>query len=141
MAEGIARSLIAERGIPNLEAMSAGSFANVGSPASEGSLVVARENGIDLSEHWAQLLTPELVQSADLVLVMGPHHLERAEELGGEGKTHLLSAYASRGESSRPVNDPFGGEVSVYRETFHELSHEIGNALDRIVSDRTTART
>lgn len=124
-----------------MEVASAGTFANVGSPASDGSLIVAREHGIDLSEHWAQLLTPELVQSADLVLVMGPHHLERAEEFGGEGKTHLLAAYASRGENSRSVNDPFGGDVSVYRETFRELAHEIGNALDRIASDRTAART
>jgi len=43
----------------------------------------------------AQPLTRELVQENDVILAMGPHHRERAEALGGEGKTFLLSAFAA----------------------------------------------
>lgn len=136
MAEGIARAIVIERDLPDVRVQSAGTFANDGSPASDGSLLVALEQGIDLSRHRAQQLTGELVQWSDLILVMGPQHLDRAETLGGEGKTHLLTSYASRGENTRPVNDPFGSDLPVYRATFEELVQEIGDALDRVTSER-----
>lgn len=136
LAEGIARALIVERDLPNLVAQSAGTFANTDSPASDGSLLVALEQDIDLSQHRAQQLTADLVQWSDLILVMGPQHLERAEALGGERKTHLLTSYASRGEQSHAVNDPFGSDLPTYRATFEELVQEIGHALDRVSSER-----
>ena len=76
---------------------------------------------MDLSAHRARLLTRELVSGSDLILAMGPHHLERIEALGGSGKTHLLSAYALRGRSDRSITDPFGGDLDVYRSAFDEL--------------------
>lgn len=136
MAEGIARALIIERDLPDIVVRSAGTFANADSPASDGSLLVALEQGIDLSRHRATQLTNDVVQWADLILVMGPQHSDRAEALGGEGKTHLLTSYASRGENTRAVNDPFGSDLPIYRATFEELVQEIGDALDRVTSER-----
>ena len=136
LAEGITRALVAERDLAGVLVRSAGTNANDGSPASDGSLLVALEQGIDLNGHRAQMLTPELVHWSDLILVMGAHHRDRAETLGGEGKTHLLTSYASRGENARPVADPFGGDLPVYRATFDELLQEIGEVLDRITSER-----
>lgn len=136
LAEGIACALVAERDLAGVQVQSAGTNANAGSPASDGSLLVALEQGIDLNAHRAQELTPELVHWSDLILVMGQHHRDRAEMLGGEGKTHLLTSYASRGEHARPVQDPFGGDLPVYRATFEELLQEIGDVLDRITSER-----
>jgi protein-tyrosine-phosphatase len=141
LAEGIARAFITQRALPNMEVASAGTVAHNGSPASDGSLQVAKEQGIDLEAHRAQVLTAELVQSADIILTMGPHHRERVEELGGEGKAHLLSSYASRGENTRAVSDPFGGDLPVYRATFQELVREVGNVLDRITVERYQTRT
>lgn len=136
LAEAIARALIVQRELPDMEVSSAGSFANADSPASEGSLLVAAENGLDLSKHRARFLSAEIVQSADVILAMGPAHAERAEEIGGEGKTHLLASYASRGESNKAVGDPFGGDLPMYRATFQELTQEIGNVLDRVTVER-----
>lgn len=136
LAEGIARALVAERDITGVSVRSAGTNANHGSPASDGALLVALEQGIDLNGHRAQALTPELVQWSDVILVMGAPHRDRAEALGGEGKAHLLTSYASRGESARPVADPFGGDLPVYRATFDELLQEIGEVLNRITSER-----
>jgi protein-tyrosine-phosphatase len=135
LAEVLARRLIAERGIPDLTVSSAGTSAWPDAPASDGSLLVALEHGMDLGEHRARALSPELVASADLLLAMGPHHLERAEALGGTGRAHLLTAFGS-GEP-RAVSDPFGGDLDVYRGTYHELEQEIGRVLDRIVAGRT----
>lgn len=136
MAEAIARRHAAERGLDDVAVASAGTSAWDGAPASDGALLVALEHGLDLNAHRAQVLTRELVGEADLVLVMGPHHRDRALVLGGEGRTHLLTDFAARTATGRPVQDPFGGELDVYRETFAELSREIGQAMDRIAAER-----
>jgi protein-tyrosine-phosphatase len=97
---------------------------------------VCLEHALDLSLHKARLLTRETIDQADLVLAMGPHHLERIEALGGRGKTFLLTSYGSRGTTDRPIGDPFGGELDLYRETFEELEREIRRAFERIAAER-----
>lgn len=139
MAEAIARRLAHDRGL-DVEFVSAGTSAWDGAPASDAALLVSMERGTDLAAHTSRRLTPELVSQSDLVLVMGPHHLERVEALGGRGKSHLLTAYASADEISRPVNDPFGGDLDTYRATYEELEDTIGRALDRVVSERGERR-
>jgi protein-tyrosine-phosphatase len=136
MSEAIGRSVAVERGLTGVEVESAGTAAWEGAPASDGALLVALERQVDLSPHRARLLTRELVQESDLVLVMSPHHLERVEALGGKGKAHLLTSYASRGAIDRPVGDPFGGDLEIYRETYDELVAEIRSAFDRLEAER-----
>jgi protein-tyrosine-phosphatase len=96
------------------------------------------ERNLDLSQHRAQTLTRELVRDADLILAMGPHHLERIEALGGAGKSYLVTDFASRGASARPVNGPIGGELDVYRTTADELEHEVRRVFDRITAERSS---
>jgi protein-tyrosine-phosphatase len=136
MAEAIARRMAPELGLADIVVASAGTAAWEGAPASDGALLVSLEHDIDLSTHQARLLTRELLDVSDLVLAMGPHHLERVEALGAGGKVHLLSSYASRGLTDRPIGDPFGGELSLYRETFEELEREIRRAFERIAAER-----
>jgi protein-tyrosine-phosphatase len=140
MAEAIARKIAVERGLTDLEVGSGGTSAWESAPPSDGALLVAMERGMDLSEHRAQNLTRELVQSCDLILAMGPHHLERIEALGGEGKAFLLSDYASHGQSKRAISDPIGAELDVYRATADELEDEIRRAIDRITAERGSGR-
>jgi hypothetical protein len=54
--------------------------------------------------------------------------------MGGQGKAHLLSTFATHGESSRPVSDPIGGDITVYRDTFDELHALITRAFDRLTA-------
>jgi protein-tyrosine-phosphatase len=136
MAEGIARTMIVARGLEAFAVQSAGTSAHPNAPASDGSLLVALEQGIDLSEHRAQELSHDLVHWADVVLTMGIPHRERAEVLGGAGKTYLLTAYSANSAEERPISDPFGGELDVYRATFAELQREIKAVLDRAVKER-----
>jgi len=138
LAEAIARKVAIERGLLDVEAISAGTSAHTGAPASDGALLVGMERNMDLTTHRAQTLTRELVQGSDLVLAMGPHHLERVEALGGSGRAYLLSDYASHGASVRPISDPVGAELEVYRATANELEEEIRRVLDRITAERGT---
>jgi protein-tyrosine-phosphatase len=140
MAEAIARKIAVERGLTDLEVASGGTSAWDSAPPSDGALLVAMERGMDLSEHRAQNLTRELVQSSDVILAMGPHHLERIEALGGEGKAFLLSDFASHGQSKRPISDPIGAELDIYRATADELEDEIRRVVDRITAERGSGR-
>ena len=136
MAAAIARRLVAERGLQGVEASSAGTGALDGAGASDGALLVAMEQGLDLAPHRSRALTRELVADADLVLVMGGGHLERVRQLGGGDKAHLLPDYAAGADSGRQISDPFGADLTVYRATFAELEAEIARALDRLVAER-----
>ena len=138
IAEAVARKVIIERGLSDVELQSAGTSAWDGAPASDGALLVGMERNLDLSQHRSQTLTRELVRDADLILAMGPHHLERIEALGGTGKAYLLTDFASRGATSRPVNDPIGGELEVYRATADELEQEVRRVFDRITAERSS---
>lgn len=133
MAEAIARSAAAERGLTDVVVASAGTGAFDGTTASDGALLVAMERGADLASHRARTLTAEQVAQADVILTMSSQHLRRVEELGGAGKAYLLTDFASHGNSTRNVSDPFGGDLSTYRETYVELEAEIKRALDRLV--------
>ncbi len=134
MAEVIGTAIAAARHLPWLQVSSAGVAADSMSGASEGSLLIAMEHGLDLSRHRSRAVTPALIGSADIILTMSPSHLLAVEGMGGAGKAHLLSAYATNGESLRPVSDPIGGDITVYRDTFDELHALISRAFDRLTA-------
>ena len=136
LAEAIARREAVERGLPDVEVSSAGTSAWEGAPASDGALLVALERSIDLGSHRAQPLTRALIDAHDIVLAMGPHHLERAMALGGEGKSFLLTAYTAPTSSGSAISDPFGGDLEGYRETYRELEREIRRLFDRLAAER-----
>ena len=141
MAEAMARRIIDERGVTDVEVGSAGTAAWENAPASDGALLVCLEHEVDISRHHARLLTRELVGSYDLILGMGPHHVERTEALGGSSKAFLLTAYASNGEVERPIGDPFGGELALYRDTYVELERELNRLFDRLTAERASGRS
>ena len=136
LAEAIARKIAIERGLTDVEAASAGTSASDGSPASDGSLLVGLERNMDLSTHRSRQLTRNLVRDADLILAMGPQHLERINALGGERRAFLLSEFASHGASSHAISDPIGSDLEVYRATADELEQEIRRVLDRTTVER-----
>ena len=135
LAEAIARTIAIERGLTDLDVASAGTSAWAGASASDGALLVGMEHGLDLSMHRAQLLSRERVAASDVVLAMGPHHLERVEALGGNNAFTVVN-YASHGHSDCAISDPVGAELSVYRATYDELEREIRRSLDRLTADR-----
>jgi protein-tyrosine-phosphatase len=137
LAEAIATRLAAERGLHDVVVSSAGTSAWDGAPASDGALLVGIERKLDVNPHRARQLSREIVAESDLVLAMGPHHAERLEALGGEGKTHLLTDYAERSTEGRAIVDPFGGGLDNYRSTMDELERMIALMLDRLVTERS----
>jgi protein-tyrosine phosphatase len=136
MAEALLRHELKSRGVEDVVVESAGTGAWEGVHASEGSYLVGLEHDLDLSAHRSRLLTRELVEAADLILTMGRSHAARAEALGGAGRTFLLGEFAGREGPAAEVRDPFGGELTQYREAYRELAELLGVTADRLAEGR-----
>ena len=71
MAEGLARKILREKGATDgIKVISAGTAALPGAPATPEAVEVMKAKGVDLTNHRARELTPEMVREADLVLTM-----------------------------------------------------------------------
>lgn len=132
MAAALARHALAARGWHHVQVASAGTSALAGSPASHEVTVVLREKGIDAGDHQATELTPELVDWADSILVMGPAHLFAVEAMGGGAKAALITEFVQGEGAGQPVIDPIGGGTDTYRQTALQLEHAVVAVLDRL---------
>ena len=132
LAEAIARRLADEAARTDIEVSSAGTQAWDGSPASDGSLLVGMERGLDLSSHRSRRLTPEIVRGNDLILVMAPSHLATVKEMDAGANVHLLGGYVAGDAPASTVQDPFGGDLAAYRETADDLERELQGLLDKL---------
>lgn len=126
MAEALFRHRMGDHS--GWQAESAGTFAALGHPASENAVLALKELGIDLSGHRSQPLTAELVEEADLIVVMTAEHrfhlLEVFPEVGN--RVFLIKSF---GTSKVPadVSDPYGGSLNTYMR--------IRDEIDRALSD------
>jgi len=102
MAEGLLRARFAARGRGTVA--SAGIAALVGRPADPLAVELLADRGIDLSAHRARQLTPEMIGSADLVLVMETAQQQEIERLSpaSRGRVHRLGRFGGF-----DVEDPF----------------------------------
>jgi protein-tyrosine phosphatase len=125
MAEGILKKMLAESGIPNVEVFSAGTMASGDYPVTRLTQQVTAEHGVDLSLHRSQYLTVQLVEKADLILVMERIH---GKEIGewfknSRDKVYLLRSFAD-GEGG-DIDDPIGGNPEVFELCYQLIESEI----------------
>lgn len=121
MAAALARDAIRRRGWSYVRVDSAGASASRGEPAAENGVAALREIGLDLSRHESKPVTAEAVEWADLIVVMGPSHAERVRALGGGHKAFLLTEFLEGPQAGVPIEDPFGGDLQVYREARDQI--------------------
>lgn len=131
----LAARLASEPMLKGIVVSSAGTSAWDGSPASEGSYLVALERGLDLSNHRARILTTDQVQQADLILTMTAGHASRVADLGGASKVATMGEYARAEPALRDVPDPFGGDVEAYRSAADLMSELIESITERLRED------
>jgi protein-tyrosine-phosphatase len=132
LAEAIAREMISGSGRTDISVSSAGTQAWDGSPASDGSLLVGMERGLDLSTHRSRRITSEILAATDLVLVMAPSHLAHVKELDPSANVYLLGGFVSGDSPGSTVQDPFGGDLAAYRETADDLERELQGLLEKL---------
>ncbi len=135
LAEALARRALERRGWTHVEVRSAGVAAYPDSPASEGSLRVGEEEGLDLATHRATPLSIPLLDWADLILTMSPGHLPSIVHAGAGDRAEVITRFAREEEdptAGTGVADPVGGDLTLYRETFRELDELVEQVLVRL---------
>lgn len=131
MAEGFLRRALSEEGVEGVEVASAGTYALVGHPAEPYAHEVMRPFGVDLSEHRARALSPELIRWADKILAMSPQHKAAVEETLPEAseKVSLLGAYGPAADLDQAIADPYGGSAHLYRACAVEIVEAVKGFL------------
>lgn len=132
VAESLLRDRLAKRGLADWSVSSAGTWALVKRGASENSVIVAREYGLDISDHMARMVEEQYLNEADLVLCMEEGHAEalRAEFPAQAAKVFMITEMGGRAYS---VHDPYGEPLIAYQRMAAELAGIIDGGLDRII--------
>ncbi len=126
MAQEYMRHRLQRAGIERMQVESAGVFAISGMSPTKETLRVLQENGVACSDHHARLLTPSMIQEADLVFVMEQFQMDEVlrRDPSAKGKIHLLKTYnLSPPENAANANipDPIGKPLEVYEVCFADI--------------------
>ncbi len=114
------------------EVHSAGVGAMSGQGASRSSVALAKERGLDLSQHKSRAVTVDLVENATHIFAMSHSHIAAilSDYPEAEDKVYLVSEFTAddnlRGED---LSDPFGSDISAYRETLEHLQKMLPSVL------------
>lgn len=129
MAEGIAKKVFTEKGLTDIEISSSGTHATDGFPPSIEAQIACYVNDIDISKHSAKVMTSEIAQNSDLILVMARHHIDwLAENFGSQiiSKAYLLTEYGREENiKGEDIKDPITMPPEFYRHLFHIIKEEI----------------
>lgn len=130
MAEGLMRDRLSRARVSAVTVESAGIFAIDGMSPTREALRVLLEAGVDSSSHRARVLSTEMVQAADLILVMERFQAEEVARRfpSATPKVHLLKPYGlSPGESdgNSDIPDPIGKPLEVYEVCFAEIREAV----------------
>jgi len=102
-------------------------------------MLIGLEHGLDISSHRSRHLSRDLVGNADVIFGMSRAHVERARKLGGDGRSFLLGEYAGQKRSRAEVDDPYGAELDVYRDTYQHLKSLLDIAVGRLIQENDDA--
>ncbi|MBN1794888.1 MAG: low molecular weight protein arginine phosphatase [Candidatus Omnitrophica bacterium] len=151
MAKGLLEDLVSRRQdelrekVPGVQVVvrSAGVMALPGFAASAGAIEAMRETGIDISFHLTQPLTNEMIDEADLILVMEERHLEEIinRRPGARDKAFLLKIYGLHEEeggklADRDVADPIGKPLEGYQCSLAEIREYVERVFEKFILEK-----
>jgi protein-tyrosine phosphatase len=137
MAVGLLRHHLTERGIDDVAVSSAGFMAD-DRPATEDAVFVLGRQGIDLTAHRSRVLTPEMLDDADLVIGMARLHVREGTVLRRPAfpRMFTLKELVRRGEETGARKDGETVEDWVARVgQGREPRDFLGDARDDDVAD------
>ena len=129
MCEAILKKFVSDDNLQDkITIASAGTEALSGGSPDPEAIEICQKHGIDVKDHLARQVEPELLDQADLILCLAESHKERIVEASPtyEEKVFLLKEYAQVVlPDDLSVNDPTGKAKKEYQKTFEELYGEI----------------
>ena len=88
-------------------------------PANDSAIYVMKEQGIDIRQHLSKPFDKDELGENTLVLTMTLRHKTVVTQHGFKGEVYSIKEFI--GEQG-DVNDPYGGDLDVYRTCANELS-------------------
>jgi len=127
MAKELLEKKLKEKNRDDVEVLSAGIMMLGGLSATEPTIELLRIEGIDVSAHFSQKVTKEMLKKSDIILVMERLHEQRALELAPEAKNRLflLKEFAKMNNSQLDIADPIGKPQEFYEKTFAIIKEAI----------------
>lgn len=113
----MAMTLLRDLSKNKYEVDSAGVSPHAGDPASANAVKAMEVRGLDLRQHKSKKVTKELVDWADLVLVMTKAHFNAVKELSPGANVELVSPEG--------ISDPYGGDEKRYQNCAGELCEKL----------------
>ncbi|MFA5156853.1 MAG: L-threonylcarbamoyladenylate synthase [Candidatus Omnitrophota bacterium] len=134
MAQALLKKKLEASGRRNVEVISAGITMFAGMGATEATRAVLSAEGIDVSSHRSQVVTPLMIRKSDLILVMEALHEDKILEIAPEAKNRvfLLKEFAKIDDSDLNISDPIGGSLEFYRQTFFVIKQAVERIIDII---------
>ena len=131
VGEALLRERLQKAGLVDWTVSSAGTWASAGHPASQFSVILLHERGLDIQGHRSQPVTGLLLAPCDLVLCMETAH---QKELREAFPAHRAKIYTLRQivDERGSVRDPYGGSRRQYERMVTELEQLIDAGFPRI---------
>lgn len=119
------------------EVSSAGVCAADGLPVSHNAVAVLQEKGIDISDHRARHLSPEMIEEADLLIAMTQGHRNAIRTIAPEtdGKVFLLKSFGVA-QCAADIADPVGADLAVYRRARDEIDAALPDLVLFLMEER-----
>ncbi|MFH1478901.1 MAG: L-threonylcarbamoyladenylate synthase [Candidatus Omnitrophota bacterium] len=121
MAEYLMKKLIEESGLSKkIYIDSAGTMASNGMRASQNTIEVLKEEGIDASGHMGRPVTPFLLRRSDIIFVMSNMHrnIVLTKLFNIAQKVRLLN-------EQKDISDPIGRPIEEYRKVRDEIKGQV----------------
>jgi tRNA threonylcarbamoyl adenosine modification protein (Sua5/YciO/YrdC/YwlC family) len=127
MAKELLEKKLKEGKRQDVQVLSAGIMLLGGLGATDPTRELLKREGIDVSAHRSQGVSPEMIKQSELILVMEKLHEVKVLELVPEAKNRLflLKEFAEIKDSQLDIADPIGKPYEYYNQTFTVIKEAI----------------
>lgn len=133
MAEGILKDRLQKSKFIDLVGInSAGTLDLPPEEASRNAIEIAKEHGIDISNHSSRVITDSIVEQANLIICMAENHYHYLIQHYPQqkNKVYILKLMDKKGGySEASIADPIGKDREFYSKTYDDIAGEIDRIL------------
>ncbi len=135
----IAEALLKSRLGSAIRVSSAGLMALVGQPADPEAVRLMTAQGIDISSHRGQQVTPEMACEADLILVMDSKQKEWCTQVvpSARGRIFLLGHWLSVPPCE--IADPFRQDREAFQRAFEDIQRSVSAWVPHLITEQRPA--